>query len=221
MIMGPFSGLNWILGGLAAALLVPVLSIGLNVPFFLSCAVAALACGGLVVILAPRRPFEGLEGAGIARSRIEFARELLADAEPLVARMERSAKVIRTTAVSARVHHLASVARGILAGIEKDPLKVDRVRRFITYYLPRATELSEAYGLLEQQVAPRPERLKSSSELIDRLDLAFTLYSDSLVDADLDKLDVELKLLKASLDDDLGPVTPGISQPDAVTKRIP
>ena len=34
---------------------------------------------------------------------------------------------------------------------------------------------------------------------------AFTRYAASLQGADLDKLDIELKLLKSSLDDDLGP----------------
>jgi len=34
----------------------------------------------------------------------------------------------------------------------------------------------------------------------------FTGYAASLQGADLDKLDIELKLLKSSLDEDLGPV---------------
>ena len=38
-----------------------------------------------------------------------------------------------------------------------------------------------------------------------RLDAAFTQYAANLQDADLDRLDIELKLLKSSLDEDIGP----------------
>ena len=37
--------------------------------------------------------------------------------------------------------------------------------------------------------------------------MAFTDYAANLRDADLDKLDIELKLLKRSLDEDLGSAT--------------
>ncbi len=48
-------------------------------------------------------------------------------------------------------------------------------------------------------------RLAATGDLIDRLDTAFTRYAANLQEADLDKLDIELKLLKSSLDEDLGP----------------
>ena len=97
--------------------------------------------------------------------------------------------------------------------IEKDPLRIDRVRRFLTYYLPRSAEIVEAYGELERAAVPDPARLTSTRELIDRLDTAFTRYASSLQDADLDKLDIELKLLKSALDEDLGPATSRAAAP--------
>ncbi len=69
----------------------------------------------------------------------------------------------------------------------------------------RAAEIAEAYALLERSSALNTTRLKATGELIDRLDVAFTHYAATLQDADLDNLDIELKLLKNSLDADLGP----------------
>ncbi len=119
--------------------------------------------------------------------------------------MEEAATEIRAKKVAERVQHLVKIARDIFAAIERDPLRVDRVRRFLTYYLPRAAEIAEAYGSLERSSTPDSERLNATAELIDRLDAAFTRYAANLQDADLDKLDIELKLLKSSLDEDIGP----------------
>ena len=118
--------------------------------------------------------------------------------------MEAAAKAIQARTVVDCVRHLASVARGIFAAVEKDPLRVDRVRRFLTYYLPRAAEMAEAYQSLERDQGAEAMRFDATREIIDRLDVAFTDYAAHLRDADLDKLDIELKLLKRSLDEDLG-----------------
>ena len=200
-----WSGTNWIAGGAAAAVVLPVLAIGVGMPFWIACIIGAAAGGGLAVLLSPPKPFEGLDASGAARGKIEFARDLLTDAEPLAVRLEVAVSSIRTPKVAERVRHLARVSREIFAGIEEDPVRVDRVRRFLTYYLPRAAELVEAYALLEKGSARDATRLSATSELIDRLDVAFTHYATNLQEADLGNLDIELKLLKSSLDEDLGP----------------
>ncbi len=199
------SGTDWIAGGVVAAVMLPILAIGVGAPFWIACVISALAGGGVVAILAPRKLFSQLDASGAARGKIEFARELLTDAEPLAARMEAAARSIATPKVAELVKHLVSVARDIFAAIEKDPLRIDRVRRFLTYYLPRAAEIAEAYQGLERAPTRDAARIAATGELIDRLDVAFTRYAASLQSADLDKLDIELKLLKSSLDDDLGP----------------
>lgn len=105
------------------------------------------------------------------------------------------------------MRQLAGVARNIFGEIEKDPLRIDRVRRFPTYYLPRAAEMAEAYQALESSPGADAARLSAIGEIIDRLSGAFTEYARNLRDAELDKLDIELKLLKRSLDEDVGAPT--------------
>src|SRR5215468_10292922 len=200
------SGLDWITGGAAAAVLVPVLAIGLGMPFWIALIVSGVAGGGVVAVMAPKRMFAELDASGAARGRIEFARELLTEAEPETGRMEDAAESIKARTIADRVRHMVKIARDIFAAIERDPLRVDRVKRFLSYYLPRAAEIVEAYVALEQSSVPDMARLAATGELIDRLDTAFTRYAASLQDADLDKLDIELKLLKRSLDEDLGPI---------------
>jgi len=213
------SGFDWIAGAAATAVLLPLLAIGASMPFWLAGTISVVAGGGVAAILAPRKRFAELEASGAARGKIEFARELLTDAAPLAERMEQAADSIRTVSVAERVRHLVGLARGMFAAIEKDPLRIDRARRVLTYYLPRAAETAEAYAALERSLAPDAARIAATGELIDRLDVAFTRYAASLQDADLDKLDIELKLLKSSLDDDLGPAAPSGAPPDQVKGR--
>jgi 5-bromo-4-chloroindolyl phosphate hydrolysis protein len=213
------SGMNWIAGGAAAAILLPLLAIAVGMPFWIACIISVTAGGGLVALLSPRKLFEGLDASGAARGKIEFARELLTDAEPLAVRLEVAVSSIGTQKVAERVRHLARISREIFAAIEDDPLRVDRVRRFLTYYLPRAADLAEAYALLEKGSTRDASRITATGDLIDRLDAAFTHYAANLQEADLGNLDIELKLLKSSLDEDLGPSSQPGALPDPGKRR--
>ena len=200
-----WAGMNWIAGGAAAAILLPLLAIGIGMPFWIAAIISTATGGGLVFLLSPRKLFEGLDASGAARGRIEFARDLLTSAEPLAIRLEVAVSTIRTQPVAERVRNLARISREIFAGVEEDPLRVDRVRRFLTYYLPRAADLAEAYAVLEKSSNRDNKRLDETSDMIERLDTAFSHYATNLQEADLGNLDIELKLLKSSLDEDLGP----------------
>ena len=132
---------------------------------------------------------------------------------PLAIRLEVAVSTIRTQKVAERVRHMARISREIFAGVEEDPLRVDRVRRFLTYYLPRAADLAEAYAILEKSGNRDTTRLVATGDLIDRLDTAFGHYATNLQEADLGNLDIELKLLKSSLDEDLGSLKLPVSDP--------
>src|SRR5262249_45039851 len=112
------SGLDWIAGGAAAAILVPLLAIGLGMPFWIALIVSGLAGGGIVAVMAPKRMFAELDASGAARGRIEFARELLTESEPLTERLEAAAAEIKTKGAADRVRHLVKVARDIFTAIE-------------------------------------------------------------------------------------------------------
>ena len=48
------AGMNWIAGGAAAAILLPLLAIGVGMPFWIAGIISAAAGGGLLVLLSPR-----------------------------------------------------------------------------------------------------------------------------------------------------------------------
>jgi len=201
--------MSWIAGGAAAAVLLPLLVFGAGIPLWVACLISVAAGGGLSVSLSPRKPFERLDRSGAARGKIAFARDLLTDAEPLALRLEAAVGSIGTPKIAERVRHMARISREVFAGVEDDPLRVDRVRRFLTYYLPRAADLAETYALLEKGGAREASQIAATGELIERLDAAFTHYAANLQHSDLGHLDIELKLLKDALDEDLGPSGPG------------
>ena len=90
------SGMNWIAGGAAAAILLPLLAIGVGMPFWIAGIVSATAGGGLVILFSPRKLFERLDASGAAQGKIEFARDLLTDAEPFAVRLEIAVNSIRS-----------------------------------------------------------------------------------------------------------------------------
>lgn len=195
---------NWLAAGIVAATLVPALAFGLNVPFWLASLLAVLAGLGAGLAFGQTSLVDVLDVSRFGKARIDLVRDLIAEADPLVDRLERVGATTRSPETAARIQHLSTAATTILEGIAKDPFKLDRVRRFVTYYLPRAAEMAEAFSLLETAPKPDPQRLAEVAALLERLDGAFTRYTHSLVEADLKKIDIEMKLLKSSLDADLG-----------------
>ena len=171
--------MNWIAGGAAAAILLPAAG-DRRRHAVLDRRHHQRRGGRRAGVACSRRAklFEGLDASGAARGKIEFARDLLTDAEPLAIRLEVAVSTIRTQKVAERVRHLARISREIFAGVEEDPLRVDRVRRFLTYYLPRAADLAEAYAVLEKSGNRDTTRLVATSDLIDRLDTAFSALRD-------------------------------------------
>lgn len=67
--------------------------------------------------------------------------------------------------------------------------------------------------MLEKSGNRDTTRLVATGDLIDRLDTAFSHYATNLQEADLGNLDIELKLLKSSLDKDLGSSQRPVSDP--------
>lgn len=194
---------NWIAAGLAAAIIVPALSFGAQMPFWISAAIGLLVFVGLVIVLAPRRLFEGLDVKAIGRGRVDFARELLSTAAPAAQRLEATADRIGDKDTAARVRHLAEIAADIFARVEASPESAGTVRRFLSYYLPRAAEIAEGFATIEAKRVPDPKQLQEVGSMLVKLEEAFVHYSDSLIDDKLDTLDTDLRLIEASLKEDI------------------
>lgn len=197
-------GMNWIVAGLAAALLLPVLAFMVQLPFFLALGISAAAFFGLVLLLAPRGLFEGIDVSAINKGKLELVRKVLAEAMPALDRLDGASQRIRNGAIRKTTESLTATARTIFERIEKNPDRMTSVQRFLTYYLPAAAELAESYGVLEQQRAPDAARLKQTESVIGKLNDAFSHYADTMLESDLAGLETDLRLIERSVKDDLG-----------------
>jgi 5-bromo-4-chloroindolyl phosphate hydrolysis protein len=195
---------NWIVAGVVAAWLIPALSFLGGMPFWIAAVVGGVVFAGLVLVLAPRRLFDGVNVQALGRGSVAFANDLLREAMPAAERLRIAAKGINDKDVAGKVRHLAEISADVFAKIEASPQRAATVRRFLSYYIPRAAEVAEGYAAIETKRAPDLVKLAEVRSVIGKLEEAFVHYSDSLVDDDLGALDTDIRLIQASLKEDLG-----------------
>ncbi|MBZ9799907.1 5-bromo-4-chloroindolyl phosphate hydrolysis family protein [Mesorhizobium sp. ES1-4] len=195
---------NWIVAGAVSAALLLGLSFYTHFPFLVSAIVAALVFAGLVFVLAPRQLFEGLDLSTLSGSKVAFARELLAQAQPAADRLSAAAGSIADKDMKAKVKNLSDIAADVISKVETKPETAPSVRRFLTYYVPQAAEVAEGYATLANRRAPSQARLANVGAVITKLQDAFVHYADSLADSELGTLDVDLRLIQESLKEDIG-----------------
>jgi hypothetical protein len=195
---------NWIAAGAVSAALLLALSFLTHFPFLVSAVIAAFVFAGLVFVLAPRQLFEGLDLKSISGSRVAFARELLAQAQPAADQLAAAASSISDKDMRAKVTNLSDIAADVIAKVEAKPETAPSVRRFLTYYVPQAAEVAEGYATLANRRAPSQARLANVGAVITKLQDAFVHYADSLADSELGTLDVDLRLIQESLKEDIG-----------------
>ncbi|QPC93604.1 5-bromo-4-chloroindolyl phosphate hydrolysis family protein [Mesorhizobium sp. INR15] len=195
---------NWIAAGIVSAALLIGLNFLTHFPFLVSAIIAALVFAGLVFVLAPRQLFEGLDLGSVGGSRVAFARELLAQAQPAAERLAATARSIPDKDMAAKVKNLSDIAADVISRVEAKPESASSVRRFLTYYVPQAAEVAEGYAALANRRAPNQARLASIGSVVTKLQDAFVHYADSLADSELGTLDVDLRLIQESLKEDIG-----------------
>lgn len=210
-------GWHHLAAGVVAASALPLCAVMLGLPFPVALVIATGLYAGIALVLAPRRATERINPGQVGRVQAELVAELIEQGETTVARLHEAARGLSSRTAGRTTSHLAEVAQGILDRLAAEPGKLPAVRRFLTYYLPRSAEIAEGLGIVERQRTPDVQRLAEIEATLTKLDQAFTYYADSFAQAELDTLDVELKLLGRSLAEDLGapaePVRAGRKDP--------
>jgi hypothetical protein len=151
-------GGNWIVGGVAAAMLLPALVFGLGLPFVVGLVISAVAFAGVVVLLAPRRLFEGIDVSRAGQGRIELARKVLTEAEPYRDKLKAAAVNQSDKDLGGKLRHMANTTDAIMAEVEKNPEKLTLVTRFLGYYLPKAAEVADGYSMVQSKRIPDQAR---------------------------------------------------------------
>lgn len=150
--------------------------------------------------LSPRGLFRGI--AREQRPRVELVREVLGRAAHDLAALVAAGQRIEDRAVAARVQRLAGTCNEVCRQLERRPQRLLNVQRLLTFYLPSAVRLAESYGELEARPAAERGHAAETREMLARLESHFGDYARRLEDPQRDTLDVELRLLEQSLDED-------------------
>ena len=198
-------GAEWryLAAGAASAALLPALAFGVQAPLWAAVAGAAAAFGGLVLILTPRRPLEGIDVNKVGQGRVAVVRAALEEALPALDRLEQAGSRVRNEVVHGRIAAIAKAGRNVVAELEKSPESLSSVQRLLTYYSPRAAELAEGYAAMEARRIGAERRVKIA-DLLAKLQDAFDHYRDQLADEDLRGLDVDIRLVGQALEEDIG-----------------
>lgn len=189
--------------GAASAALLPTLVFAVHAPLWAAAVGAVTAFGGLVLVLSPKRPFEGVDPKRISAGRLAVVRAAVDDAQPALEQLEQAAGRIRDKAVKGRVTAIAVAGRGVIADLETAPEGLAAVQRLLTYYIPRAGELAQGYAQMEAR-GVGDERRAGIAELLVKLKDAFDHYRDQQADQELRALDVDMRLVGDALREDLG-----------------
>lgn len=189
-------------GGAGLAVL-PTLTLAAHAPLWAGLVAAVGAASGLWLVLAPRRPFEGIDARRVGAGRMAVVQAVARDAIAGLDRLDAAAGRIRDKTVKGRVAAIAAAGREVVGDLEKAPEGLSSVERLLTYYTPRAAELAEGYQQLEARGSD-PARRTAIADLLTRVQDAFAHYRDQLADQSLKTLDIDMRLVAEALSDDLG-----------------
>ncbi len=187
----------------AAAVVLPVTALGLNLPFWLDGGASLGVFGGLYLLLRRPKPGESLDEDAMVEARDQTARELSANAATAVDRLRRAAGKVRDVAMRGQIAALASTGDQVLKSVRADPSKAMAVRRLLTFYLPTAASLAEGWRTLEERRTPAPERAEQTRQTMRTLNEAFSRFADDLTAPQMQTLDLDLKVLNDALKSDL------------------
>ena len=203
------SGAAALAAGAVAAMIPPVLVLGMDQSIWMGLGVAAGAFFGVRGVLSSGRsrgrpaPGGRLEPGAIADAREETARDLIAEGGAALDRLRNTGRLIRDELMREEIKLISMKADRLMRDVHGDPGKVLAVRRLLTFYLPNAASVAEGWRALENKQSPSTERMVQTRETMASLNDAFSRFADDLHEPQMQTLDLDLKVLNDALKADL------------------
>ncbi len=197
-------GAATLLAAVAAALTLPLLALGLNLPWWLAVVVALAVFGGVWLVLQPGGDLgAGLTDEAVLDARSATAKGLLLEAANAMERLRKAYREIQDPPMRAEIAHLLEVGDKVVREVREDPNRAMAVRRLLTFYLPNAASVADGWRTLEARSVPSAARMTQTREVMGGLSQAFAKYADDVAEPELRTLDLDLKVLKDALKADL------------------
>lgn len=188
--------------GVAAAVVLPILVLGLKLPFWLCGIIAAAVLIGLWYMLREHGP-GGIDMDKVFEARAQTTGGLVGDADVSLNRLKKVAGLIQDAQMRGDVQSLCATTDSVLADVRDNPDRVMAIRRLFTFYLPNAVSVAEGWQTLERHADPSSDRVQQTRETMHSLNEAFKKYAQDADAPDIQELDTTLKVLKDSLKSDL------------------
>ncbi|MGR4866158.1 5-bromo-4-chloroindolyl phosphate hydrolysis family protein [Caulobacter sp. LARHSG274] len=197
-------GAATLLAAVAAAVTLPLLALGLSLPWWLALALALAVFGGVWLVLKPSGdPGPGLTDEAVLDARSATAQGLLLEATTAMDRLRKVRREIQDPPMRAEIAHLLEVGDKVVREVREDPSRAMAVRRLLTFYLPNAASVADGWRTLEARSVPSTARMTQTREVMGGLSQAFAKYADDVAEPELQTLDLDLKVLKDALKADL------------------
>lgn len=193
-----------LIAGLAGAVTMPLLALGLGLPLWLSFGVGGGVYAGLYFLLrSGGARGSDLDNDDLIEARNETVRGLIDDAAAALARLKQVAPRIQDQTMRGEVMSLAKTTDAVLADVREEPGRAMAVRRLFTFYLPNALGVAEGWQTLERHANPSPLRVQQTRETMRALNETFLKFAQDADAPEMQQLDTTLKVLKDSLKSDL------------------
>jgi hypothetical protein len=181
----------------AAGFVALYLALGLGLPLSLGLSAGAAAAVWLTL---SGVTFGGIEIKDTPEMSAEEIQQMLEAGEKRAQEIEQGVKAVSDPAFTNGVHDILVTVRKIFAYLAKNPARIKRARKFLSYYLDTLRFIVSSYADLQQ--SNDPDIAASRKKLLDVLGTikgAFEKQLAVLLKNDVLDIDAEIEVLRSSL----------------------
>jgi 5-bromo-4-chloroindolyl phosphate hydrolysis protein len=173
------------------------LALGLGLPVSLA---LAAGVGAGTWMAASGNSFRGIEIKGTAELSAEEIQQMLESGEKKTAEIARAAGAVKDPEFASGAKDIVATSHDILGYLSKNPARVKRARKFLSYYLD--TTLFIVKGYAEVEASNDPEIAASrgkQKEILITIKQAFDKQLAVLLRNDVMDIDAEIDVLRSTL----------------------
>lgn len=155
------------------------------------------------VVQRPSLETPRVDAKTIPTTRAELVQKVLGEATEDLKKLDAALPRLRDFAIVASVAKIVAVGQRVSQAVAAAPDKLPAAQRLFTFYCPKAVEVT--HSLIEMQADPTIDagRLDATRDVLSKLEMVFDKTELDLKAVDGRVVDIELRVLNQSLDEDL------------------